>query len=242
MHLIPTPENSFDDNNDTQLPHVQKDDDNLPHVQNTLNDDDNNFNDDDEISAQEAHQCKDDMFTNDDDKPIDELHQNDELSRLRAENKRLQSLLQEAKSEQSKMKHEQLMIEQLHDDKLEEITARLLKTEKENADLSSIVHKQDEIINTLNTGQRLLDAGYTATLKSYAQTKQDPNHTRVHLNHVQNKLDTSKVHIMIQDEEHAALLQFFDKLKHDIKVRDDIISRLESKLQVQDKVQAQQEQ
>ena len=67
-----TPEYLFDDDNDAQLPHVQKDDDNLPHVQNTFNDDNVNFNDDDEIPAHEAHQCEDDMVTNDDDKPIDE--------------------------------------------------------------------------------------------------------------------------------------------------------------------------
>ena len=48
--------------------------------------------------------------------------------------------------------------------------------------------------------------------------------------------------MMIQDEEHPALLQFFVELKNNINVRDDTISRLESKLQVQDKVHAQQQQ
>ena len=85
-----------------------------------------------------------------------------ELDKTQTKNKRLQLLLQEAKSEM-------LMMEQSHDDELDKMTDRMLKTEKENADLASRVQKQVETINALTTGKKLLDAGYTATFKSYAQ-------------------------------------------------------------------------
>ena len=85
-----------------------------------------------------------------------------ELDETQTKNKRLQLLLHEAKSEM-------LMMEQSHDNELDKMTDKMLKTEKENADLVSRVHKQVEIVNALTTRQRLLGAGYTATLKSYAQ-------------------------------------------------------------------------
>ena len=182
------------------------------------------------------------MTKHDDEKPADELNQNDELSRLRAENKRLQSSLQKAQSDQLMMKHS-------HDDKLDEMTDRMVKAEKENADLISRIHKQAEAVNALTTRQKLLDAGYTATLKSYAQATRDLDDTRVQsyyiqteLELLQNELDASKVHIILQDEEHTAQLQLLDELKNDLKVRDEAIHGLESRLHARDGVYVQQQQ
>ena len=124
--------------------------------------------------------------------------QDDEITHLRAENKRLEHLLQEATLRQ-------LMMEQFND----EMTDRIMSLEKS-------AHKKDKTISTLITGQKLLDAGYTATFKSHTQATQDLDDTRIQLYYTQHELDASKVHIMIQDEE-------LDELQNDIKVRNETI-------------------
>ena len=158
-----------------------------------------------------------------------------ELDETRTENKRLQLLLQDAKSEM-------LMMEQLHDDELDEMTGRMVQTEQENIDLTSRVQKQFETINALTTGKKLLDAGYTATFKSYAQATQDLDDTRAQLYHTQNELEASKVHIILQDEDCTAQLQLLDELQNDLKARDKTILGLQSRLQAQDEVYVQQHQ